>query len=231
MLIGGFQKFSLIDYPGRICAIIFTQGCNFKCPYCHNPELVDSKLFQEPINEKIILSFLEQRKRKLDGIVITGGEPTLQKDLPEFIKKIRNAGFSVKLDSNGTNPKMLKFLIEKNLINYIAMDIKAPLEKYKKVVGVKNNTNLIKESIKTIMSSGLKYEFRTTFAKGILTEVDIMTIGKLIKGARLYVLQKLINQNKVLNPVFLKDVKNYSNQELDLIKKNIREYVIECVIR
>lgn len=231
MFIGGFQKFSLIDYPGKVSAIIFTQGCNFRCPYCHNPELVDPKLFQKPLNKKTIFLFLESRKGKLDGIVITGGEPTLQQDLPEFIRKIKGAGFLVKLDSNGTNPEMLRFLIKKKLIDYMAMDIKAPLEKYEKVVAMRMNTNLIKESIETIMNSGLKYEFRTTFAKGILPEVDIMAIGELIKGARLYILQKLINRNKVLNPVFLKDVINYSDQELNFIRERMKKYVFKCLIR
>jgi len=219
MLIGGFQKFSLIDYPGKVSAIIFTQGCNFRCPYCHNPELVEPKLFQKPCEEEIIFSFLEVRRGKLDGIVITGGEPTLQKDLPEFIRKIKSAGFLVKLDSNGTHPGMLKFLIEKELVDYIAMDIKAPLEKYKKVVNRRINPNLIKESIDTIMNSGLNYEFRTTFAKGMLTEAEVISIAKLIKGAKLYVLQKMIDRGKTLNPIFMKSIHSYSDEEVYLLKQ------------
>lgn len=231
MLIGGFQKFSLIDYPGKVSAITFTQGCNFRCSYCHNPELVEPKLFQEPLDEETIFSFLEARKGKLDGIVITGGEPTLQKDLPEFIRKIKSTRFLVKLDSNGTNPGMLKYLIEKELVDYIAMDIKAPLEKYKKVVNRRINPNLIKESIDTIMNSGLNYEFRTTFAKGIVTEAEVISIAKLIKGARLYVLQKMIDRGKILDPIFMDSIHSYSDEEVYLLKQEVLNYVMQCIIR
>jgi pyruvate formate lyase activating enzyme len=231
MLIGGFQKFSLIDYPGKVSAIVFTQGCNFRCPYCHNPELVEPKLFQKPLDEEMIFSFLETRKGKLDGIVITGGEPTLQKDLPGFIRKIKSAGFLVKLDSNGTNPGMLNFLIKKKLIDYIAMDIKAPLEKYEKIIHVKIDTNLIKASIEAIMNSGISYEFRTTFSKEILTMAEIISIGKLIKGAKIHVLQKMSTQDKILSPIFMKFIKNYSDEELYLIKQEVSKYVVQCIIR
>jgi pyruvate formate lyase activating enzyme len=231
MLIGGFQKFSLIDYPGKLSAIIFTQGCNFRCPYCHNPELVEPKLFQKPLDEKIIFSFLEARKGKLDAVVITGGEPTLQKDLPEFIRKIKNAGFLVKLDSNGTSPGMLQLLLEEELIDYIAMDIKAPLGKYEKVVQAEIHTKLIKESIETIMNSGISYEFRTTLAKEMLTKAEIISIGKLIKGAKLYVLQKLINRGKLLDPIFMNSIQKYSDKELNLIKQEISNHVMQCIVR
>ncbi|HEC86320.1 MAG TPA: anaerobic ribonucleoside-triphosphate reductase activating protein, partial [Thermoplasmatales archaeon] len=137
MIIGGFQRFSLIDYPGKICAIIFTQGCNFRCPYCHNPELVNPKLFQEPIDENDIFRFLEMRKGKLDAVEITGGEPTLQPDLIEFMRKIKAMGFLIKLDTNGTNPEVVEKIIKNKLVDYIAMDVKAPLEKYEKVVRAK----------------------------------------------------------------------------------------------
>jgi pyruvate formate lyase activating enzyme len=231
MLIGGFQKFSLIDYPDKLSAIIFTQGCNFRCPYCHNPELVEPKLFQKPLDEKIIFSFLEARKGKLDAVVITGGEPTLQKDLPEFIRKIKNAGFLVKLDSNGTNPGMLQLLIEEKLVDYIAMDIKAPLEKYDKIIHAQIDSNIIKESIDVIMNSSLNYEFRTTFVKGMLTKAEIISLGKLIKGAKIYVLQKLINRGKLLDPSFMNSTLEYSNEELNLIKQGILNYVMQCIIR
>ncbi|KQC09114.1 MAG: anaerobic ribonucleoside-triphosphate reductase activating protein, partial [Candidatus Cloacimonas sp. SDB] len=179
----------------------------------------------------IIFSFLEARKDKLDAIVITGGEPTLQRDLPEFIRKIKNAGFLVKLDSNGTNPGMLQLLIKEKLVDYIAMDIKAPLEKYNKVIHVKIDTNLIKEIIDSIMNSRLNYEFRTTFAKEVLTKTEIILIGKLINGARLYVLQKLIDRGKILNPLFMNSTQNYSDEELKLIKQELLEHVTQCIIR
>jgi len=167
MKIGGFQRFSLIDYPAKISAIIFTQGCNFRCPYCHNPELVDPKLFTSAIDEDLILSFLRKRVGKLDGVVITGGEPLLQHDLIEFIKKVKEMGYLIKLDTNGSYPEKLERLLD--LIDYIAMDIKAPLEKYHDVVRTDVCTEKIMESITIILNGDIDYEFRTTVVKAFLT--------------------------------------------------------------
>ena len=139
--IGGLQKCSLIDYPEKLAAIIFTQGCNFKCPYCHNPELNAAQ--GNPFDKRMILEFLKTRVGKLDGVVITGGEPTLHKNLPDFIAKIKGLGFCVKLDTNGTNPEMLKRLLDEKLIDYVAMDIKAPIQKYAQVVCMPVNTCLL----------------------------------------------------------------------------------------
>jgi len=133
MLIGGFQRFSLIDYPGKICAIVFTQGCNFRCPYCHNPELVNPELFEAPIPEGNILSFLANRKGKLDAVEITGGEPTLQPDLMDFMSELKNHQYLVKLDTNGSNPGIISEAIERDLVDYLAMDVKAPLERYQEI--------------------------------------------------------------------------------------------------
>ncbi|MDD5525631.1 MAG: anaerobic ribonucleoside-triphosphate reductase activating protein, partial [Smithella sp.] len=146
MKIGGLQKVSLIDYPGLICGIVFLQGCNFKCPYCHNPELVDPKLFKPGIRENEVLEFLNTRKGKLDAISITGGEPTIQEDLTSFIKQIKKMGFAVKLDTNGSQPKVIKNLLAEKRLDFIAMDIKAPLEKYRNIVNTQVNTESIKES-------------------------------------------------------------------------------------
>jgi len=137
MLIGGFQKFSLIDYPDKLSSIVFAAGCNFRCGYCHNPELVDPKRFGKFISEKEVLSFLKGRQKKLDAVVITGGEPTLQADLPDFMAKLKKLGFLAKLDSNGSNPKVLKKIIDGHLADYLAMDIKGPLEKYSEIACVK----------------------------------------------------------------------------------------------
>jgi len=136
MIIGGLQRFSLIDYPGKISAILFTRGCNFRCPYCHNPELVDPQRYAEPWQEEEYWAFLQSRTQKLDAVVVTGGEPTLQEDLEPFLEKIRKMGFLIKLDTNGSNPDVLKDLLSANLVDYIAMDIKAPLEKYSEVAKV-----------------------------------------------------------------------------------------------
>ena len=229
MIVGGFQKFSLIDYPGKICAIVFTQGCNFRCPYCHNPELVEPSLFGKIIPEEKIFSFLEKRKGKLDAVEITGGEPTLQKDLVDFIRRIKEMGYLIKLDTNGSNPEMLEIIINHELVDYIAMDIKAPLEKYKEVIHSVINPEKIKRSIRTIMSSNIKYEFRTTVVKSQLSKGDIINIGKLIEGAELYILQKFI-PSKTLDPNFLNE-KTYSDGEFKELKKELEKLVCKCLVR
>ena len=230
MLIGGFQKFSLIDYPGKISAIVFTQGCNFRCPYCHNPELVDPNRFGPLIPEEKIYSFLEKRKGMLDGVEITGGEPTLQPDLIQFIEKIKNMDYLIKLDTNGSNPGVIKELIESNRVDYIAMDIKAPLEKYKEVVKTEVDPLKIKRSIDIIRKSPIEHEFRTTIAKNLLTENDIISIARLIKGEKLYVLQKFVS-SKSLDPSFTEKFWPYSNAELSEIKHKVEKYVERVVVR
>lgn len=229
MSIGGFQKFSLIDYPGKICAIVFTQGCNFRCQYCHNPELVEPSLFGKTIPEEEIFSFLEKRKGKLDAVEITGGEPTLQKDLVDFIQRIKEMGYLVKLDTNGSNPEILEIIINHELVDYIAMDIKAPLEKYKEVTHSVISPEEIKRSIRVIMNSDIKYEFRTTVVKSQLSKEDIINIGKLIERAELYILQKFI-PSKTLDPNFLNE-KTYSDGELGSLKKKLEKFVCRCLVR
>ena len=230
MKIAGFQKFSLIDYPSKISAIIFTQGCNFRCPFCHNPELVDPKLFSDTLDEGSILSFLRRRAGKLDGIVITGGEPLLQHDLIEFIERVKEMGYLIKLDTNGSYPEILEQLLAKNLIDYIAMDIKAPLEKYPNVVQTDVCTEKIMESITIILNSNMDYEFRTTVVKDLLTKDDLICIAKLIRGAKRYVLQKFV-MSKILDISFVSDVKCFSEDELNTIKDKVKKYVSKCIIR
>jgi pyruvate formate lyase activating enzyme len=221
--IGGLQKSSLIDYPEKISAIIFTQGCNFRCPYCHNPNLVNGEL-EMGNGEAKILEFLSSRIGKLDGVVITGGEPTLHKDLPEFIKQIKDLGFAIKLDTNGTNPDMLQQLIDEKLIDYVAMDIKAPIEKYNEIVYTKVNIDNILKSIKILKNSNIDYEFRTTVVKSQLSRADFEKIGALIDGAPKYYLQKFI-PTKTLNKDFFNE-KTYSKEEFaeitESLKKNIK---------
>jgi len=227
--IGGLQKFSLIDYPGEICAIIFTQGCSFRCPYCHNPELSNPDLYEECIPEEEIFAFLEKRKGKLDAVSITGGEPTLQSDLIDFIRKIKDRGYLIKIDTNGTHPEILKTLIEDKLIDYIAMDVKAPLEKYRKITRSKINTDLIGQSIKIIKKSNIQHEFRTTVVKSQLKENDLISIARLVKNARLYVLQKF-TPAKTMDPKFL-NKKTYSDDEFDQFRKKIRKHVRSVIVR
>jgi len=221
MIIGGLQKSSLIDFPEKISAIIFTQGCNFCCGYCHNPELLKTK--ETTFSLEDIYNFLETRKAKLDGVVITGGEPTLHKDLKNVVQKIKNMDYAVKLDTNGTNPKMLKELMQKDLLDYIAMDIKAPLDKYDKVTGVNVDTQKIKDSIDLIKSSNVEYEFRTTVLKCFLSINDIYDIGNTIKGAKKYYLQKFL-ATKPYNES-LKDENNYTDDEFECIIKELRSKI------
>ncbi|MEA5000849.1 MAG: anaerobic ribonucleoside-triphosphate reductase activating protein [Endomicrobiaceae bacterium] len=181
MRIGGFQKFSLIDFPQKTSAIIFTQGCNFRCEYCHNPELVYHNLFKIPISVEEIFSFLELRKKQLDAVVITGGEPTCQDDIEDFIYKIKTIGYLIKLDTNGSNPQILKSIIDKNLIDFIAMDIKAPFDKYSYLTCVPVDIEKIRSSIDIIKNSKIKFEFRTTYDTSKLFPSDIERIKVFFK--------------------------------------------------
>jgi pyruvate formate lyase activating enzyme len=170
MRIGGFQKFSLLDYPGLVSAIVFTQGCNFRCPYCHNPELVLPDQFGETVDPEWILAFLETRQGRLDGVTITGGEPTIQPDVLEWLEAIKQRSFRVKLDTNGSNPHVVKQALDRNLLDFIAMDIKAPLDSYAALAGTAVDTAAIEQSIAHILHSGIAYQFRTTLAPTLLTE-------------------------------------------------------------
>ncbi len=220
--LGGIQKTSLIDFPQKVAAIVFTQGCNFRCGYCHNPELLE---FSEKtdFDANCFFNFLKTRIGKLDGVVITGGEPTLQSDLYDFIKEIKALGFAVKLDTNGTNPVVTEKLLKENLLDYIAMDIKAPLEKYREITDVNVDTKKIKQSIKLIMNSFIDYEFRTTVLKSQLFFEDFNNIGEMIKGSKKYYLQKF-QASKIYNTKLITAV-TYSDEELnsicDMLRKNI----------
>ncbi|MBO3839377.1 MAG: anaerobic ribonucleoside-triphosphate reductase activating protein [Thermoproteota archaeon] len=227
MIIKGLQKLTLIDYPGRVACTLFTFGCNFRCPYCHNPELVVDD-GTPPIPENNIFRFLEERKGFLDGICITGGEPTLHDDLPNFIEKIKGLGYSVKLDTNGTNPKMLKQLIEEKLIDYIAMDVKAPLEKYENVVKAKIDIGKIVESIE-IVKAFREHEFRTTIVPELLSREDIVTIARQLKGARRFFIQQF-KPSKTLDKTFL-EKQAYLVDELEKILEEIRPLFELCGIR
>ena len=229
MKIGGLQKVSLIDYPGLICATIFLQGCNFKCSYCHNPELVDPRLFQPCIKENEVLDFFNTRKGKLDAVTITGGEPTIQDDLAPFIKQIKKMGFAVKLDTNGSQPQVIKALLDEKLLDFIAMDIKGPLEKYRNIASVPVASEKIKESINSILKSELLHEFRTTVVKSQLTPKDILKIATLISGSSKYALQKFVPV-KTLNKKFLQE-KNYSDGELEKMKKRLEKEIPSVIVR
>jgi pyruvate formate lyase activating enzyme len=227
MRIGGLQKCSLIDYPGKISAIVFTIGCNFRCPYCHNPELVDETAEEMPQEE--VCTFLEKRKNLLDAVTITGGEPTMHSDLIPFIQKMKDMDFLVKLDTNGTNPDVIEQVQKEHLVDYIAMDIKAPIASYEKTVGRPVNADTIQKSIRLLMDGSTPYEFRTTVVKTLLSPEDIRGIGEDIRGAKLYVLQKFI-PTKTLNPAFLRKT-TYTDAEFEEMRTMMGTYVTTCTIR
>ncbi|ACF13155.1 anaerobic ribonucleoside-triphosphate reductase activating protein [Chloroherpeton thalassium ATCC 35110] len=162
MKIGGFQKFSLIDFPGEVCAVVFTQGCNFRCPYCHNPELVLPEQFGKTLSPALVLDFLKTRKGRLSSVTITGGEPALQPALLDFLQAIKSIPLKIKLDTNGAFPETLEQAFSQNLLDFVAMDIKAPLEAYDRICGCPVEIEAIEKSIALILASGVRYQFRTT---------------------------------------------------------------------
>ena len=228
MIIGGFQKFSLIDYPGKISSIIFTQGCNFACVYCHNKELIRTKEHNNVITPEEILSFLKQRRKKVDAVVITGGEPTMQPDLIDFMKKIKNLGFLIKLDTNGSSPDTLKEVIKAKLADYIAMDVKAPLDKYSVITKRNVDIEKIRQSIDLIKNSGIRHEFRTTVLKSLLSEQDIEEITELVKGSR-HALQKYIPSKGL--EMELGKQENYNDEEFLEFKEKFNSHGGNCLVR
>ncbi len=200
MIIGGFQKFSLLEYPGKIGAVIFTRGCNFRCPYCHNPELVDPSRYAEIITEESVLQFLKNRQGKLEAVTITGGEPALHPDLPDFISKLKDMDYAVKLDTNGSVPDMVETLTSEKLVDYWAMDIKAPLSLYSLVCGCLVDEKKIMRSMDLIRASGGEWEFRTTYFNQILNWNDILEIQPLLKPGDHYYLQQC-NYDNTLDPL------------------------------
>lgn len=215
MKIGGLIKFSLIDYPGQMAATLFTQGCNYRCPYCHNADLVIPQKFKEEIPELEIFQFLDHRKGKLKSVVITGGEPTLHQDLPEFIRKIKELGYNIKLDTNGSHPEMLRKILNQELVDYIAMDIKAPFDKYDLLTGIRVNLNTVKESIDLIAASGIAHTFRTTVVKSMLSLDDIQKMQDMIPQGSPYKLQEFVPRDNTLDPAFnTLPSEHYSKEEL-----------------
>ena len=231
MVISGIHRFSLIDYPGKISCTVFAPGCNFRCPYCHNPELVDAALCNERFLPELFFEFLQERKGKLDGVVITGGEPTLQEDLPEFIKRIKEKGFLVKLDTNGTNPGMIKHLSQQDLVDFIAMDIKTPIEKYHQVIPDEQNglVNTIQKSISIIINSKVDHEFRTTAVKEFITKEDIIKISTLITGAKKYVLQRFV-PSQTLSPEY-ENAASFSESAMEKICRKLTKNGLQTTWR
>jgi len=228
MKIGGLQKISLIDFPGRIAAVIFTQGCNLRCPYCQNPDLI--KITEtSPVSLNAVWEYLLSRRKQLDGVAITGGEPLMQKDIIDTIKKIKNLGYEVKIDTNGTFPEILKKLIAGGNIDYIAMDIKAPPRNYSMIVGRKISFEPIKKSIELIMDGNVPYEFRSTLVSGFHDEKMIDEMARLIIGAEKYVLQNLSGY-RTLDPEYTK-LSPFNLKMMKHFQFIASQYVKTCTIR
>lgn len=185
------QRSSLVDYPGKVSAVIFTRGCNFRCPYCHNPQLVEPSLFEPPLDVADVLSFLESRVGRLDGVVVSGGEPLLQNDLPDFLMRVRSLGYQVKLDTNGSLPAELTQVVRHGLVDFVAMDIKAPLDKYALVAGVAVDVNAIQASIRIIKESGIGHHFRSTVANALLDATDVRSICKDLAGGSSHIVRDM----------------------------------------
>ena len=229
MRIGGLQRFSLIDFPGCIAAVVFTQGCSLRCGFCHNPELVIPKLYADCVPEERVIAFLDGRRGQLDGVAVTGGEPTDQPELIPFVRCVREMGFRTKLDTNGTRPQVLRKLIRERLVDYVAMDVKAPLEKYPAVTGVPVDTTLIAESIALLKRGDVDYEFRTTVVNGHIGPADVAALGRLLQGARRYVLQMFVAGKHV--DAHFASVRPYTSMALELMARQLREYVQVCDVR
>ena len=229
MTFGGWQKISLLDFPGKISSILFTNGCVFRCSFCYNPGLVEPP-FKTVINEETVLKYLAERAKVLEGVVITGGEPAIHADLPEFLRKVKLLGYPVKLDTCGYLPHVLERLIGEKLIDYVAMDIKAPLAQYAVVTRVPVNTDFILKSISMIMSSGIPYEFRSTLVDGVHSAENIIEMARLISGADVYYLQPFQTSTALLNPDFLSK-RAPARDKLEVTAARCRKYVKRCEIR
>jgi len=234
MNIGGFQKTSLIDYPGKISCIVFLSGCNFHCPYCHNPELARPGAKREPVMDlNELIRFLARRVGLIDGVVITGGEPTLQADLPMLCREIRALGFSIKLDTNGSRPDILEGLITDQLVDFLAMDIKTDPDRYAPFISDTCKPAAIRAAIGLILSSQLPHEFRTTCVKPIIDEDAIHIIGELLAGAQSHALQRVQHENvDTLHPEFFRNHEWFiDDTTLKRYQSLLAEYVGACLIR
>ncbi|KKP57869.1 MAG: Anaerobic ribonucleoside-triphosphate reductase activating protein [Candidatus Moranbacteria bacterium GW2011_GWF1_34_10] len=231
MNLASYQKFTLLDYPGRIATTVFTVGCNFRCSFCHNPELVLGSQFvaHGNENEKEFFKFLKSRKGKLEAVCITGGEPTIQKDLIEFIVKVKKMGYLVKLDTNGMRPDVLKKVLDMKIVDYVAMDIKNSLKNYEKTVCTKVDLERIKMSAEMIMNSRVNYDFRTTVVPGIHSEKDFEEIAEWIGGAKKYFLQRFRDMKTLDNN--LKEKIKGKKIDLEKIQKKLKKHFGEVGIR
>ena len=228
MHIGGMQKLTLLDYPGKVACTVFLSGCNLRCPYCHNPGLVLPDQINAPgIPESEVFAFLEQRKGKLDGICITGGEPTLQPELPGFLEKLRELGYAIKLDTNGTYPGMLKGLLRDGILDYVAMDIKNSPQRYAETCGGADVLSRVRESVDLLLDSSIEYEFRTTVCKPLHTEKEMEEIGHWLGGAKRYFLQPFVDTGTLVSG----GVQAHTRDELARLRQAVLPYIPNTQLR
>jgi pyruvate formate lyase activating enzyme len=227
MEFGGWQKCSLIDFPGKISAVLFTRGCTFRCLFCHNPSLVLPDSFSSAsVSEDEVFAFLEQRRGKLDGVVISGGEPTIHASLPQFIRTVRQMGFSVKLDTNGSRPAVVEQLLAEGLVDYWAMDRKASLARYSPLAGVPIDPAAIIRTSQLVMDATDAYEFRTTVIREFHPAEEVVQIAKELQGARRLILQRF-KPEVTLDPA-LQKATAYTDEEMESLCQSVRPYITNC---
>ena len=229
MILGGLQKLTLLDFPGNVACTVFTVGCNLRCPFCHNPALVNNPPEDALISEDEFFAFLKKRQGILDGVAITGGEPLLHTDIGEFIARIKSMGFKVKLDTNGTFPDRLEKVLAEGNVDYVAMDLKNTFDKYAKTVGIEGfDTSLIKRSIKILQDSGVAHEFRTTVVSPLHEAADFGQIAKQVEGSENYFLQSFVDSGNLLNGEGLKEM---TKEELAIALENAKKIIPQTKIR
>ncbi len=228
MFINGFQKLTILDYPGKVACIVFTPGCNFRCPFCHNASLVTHIDTETYLDVDEVMAYLKKRQGLLDGVVITGGEPLLQNGIEEFIAEIKELGYSVKLDTNGSFPEKLISIVEKGLVDYVAMDIKNSKKKYCETIGINNfDITPIEKSVDFLLQNKVDFEFRTTIVEGFHTLDDIQDIVVWIKGTHKYFLQNFVDSGDLIKP----DMKPISAILLKEMQKKASEFIPNVEIR
>ena len=228
MRILGFQKLTLLDYPGKVACTIFVGGCNFRCPFCHNADLVINPHQQEDISQETVLRTLKKRQGILEGVCVTGGEPTLAPDLKDFLIAIKELGYPIKLDTNGYRPEILQELVEEGLVDYVAVDIKNSPLKYAQTVDIGElNITKIQETIDFLRKDTVDYEFRTTVVRELHTSEDMKKIGRWIRGSKRYFLQGYQESERVIKPIFT----SYTKEEMMALRDDLKEYVETVEIR
>lgn len=222
MVIQGLQKLTLLDYPGKVACTIFTAGCNFRCPFCHNASLVIDTYKNQEIPEEELFSFLKKRTGVLDGVCVTGGEPLIQQGIEDLLMNIKELGYTVKLDTNGSFPDKLRRLVEQGLVDYVAMDIKNSQESYGKTIGIEEyDIENVNRSVQYLLRGNVPYEFRTTVVQELHRRSDFESIGRWIEGAQHYYLQQFVDSGDIIHPGLHGYNKDIMNQALEIVRKRV----------